>query len=97
MATITEWEFTADVASQINEILRDRPDLPFSTARCETRKKGTQQRRDLTIYDREDTIILTGEVKLPDKPDGRSPFQESLSRIMDFQAHPMPMEAKNPC
>lgn len=78
MATITEWEFTADVASQINEILRDRPDLPFSNARCETRKRGTQQRRDLTIYDRENQIILTGEVKLPDKPDGRSPFQESL-------------------
>jgi type I restriction-modification system DNA methylase subunit len=82
MANITEWEFTADVASQINEILGTRPDLPFSTARCETRKRGDPERRDLAIYDRESNrVALTGEVKLPDKPDGRSPFQESL--VMD--------------
>lgn len=78
MSKITEWEFTADNASQINEILRDRPELPFSGARCEERKKGSQKRRDLTIYDRKSEVVLTGEVKLPDKPDGRSPFQESL-------------------
>ena len=35
MSQITEWEFTADVASQINEILKVRVDLPFSEARCE--------------------------------------------------------------
>ena len=67
MATITEWEFTADIASQINEILRDRLELPFAEARCEQHGKGSQKRRDLTIYDRDGKRILTGEVKMPDK------------------------------
>ncbi len=78
MTTITEWEFTADVASQINEILRDRIELPFSEAKCEERKKGSQQRRDLTIYDRAGKRVLTGEVKMPDKKDGRSPLNEAV-------------------
>jgi type I restriction-modification system DNA methylase subunit len=78
MSTITEWEFTADVASQINEILRDRLELPFSEARCEERKKGSQKRRDLTIYDRAGNRVLTGEVKMPDKKDGRSPLNEAV-------------------
>jgi type I restriction-modification system DNA methylase subunit len=78
MASITEWQFTADVASSINEILRDRLDLPFASASCEERGKGSQKRRDLTIYDRNNNVALTGEVKLPDKRDGRSPIQEAL-------------------
>ncbi|MGE0130176.1 MAG: class I SAM-dependent DNA methyltransferase [Blastocatellales bacterium] len=78
MSIITEWEFTADVASQINEILRDRVELPFSEAKCEERKKGSQKRRDLTIYDRDGNRVLTGEVKMPDKKDGRSPLNEAV-------------------
>jgi type I restriction-modification system DNA methylase subunit len=78
MTSITEWTFTADVASQINQILRDRPDLPFSEAKVEERGKGSQKRRDLTIYDRENKTVITGEVKMPDKHDGRSPYDEAV-------------------
>ncbi len=78
MTSITEWTFTADVASQINQILHDRIDLPFSEAKVEERGRGSRKRRDLTIYDRENKIVLTGEVKLPDKPDGRSPYDDAV-------------------
>ena len=37
---ITEWEFTADVESWINEILAKDPSLPFSRAKCEQRVGG---------------------------------------------------------
>lgn len=75
---INEWTFTADVASHINAILRDRPDLRFSNAQVEERGRGSRKRRDLTIYDRHNKIALTGEVKMPDSPEGRSPYQEAL-------------------
>lgn len=79
--SINEWTFTADVASQINAILRDRPDLRFSNAQIEERGRGSRKRRDLTIYDNQNKIVLTGEVKMPDSPEGRSPYQEGL--VMD--------------
>jgi len=78
MSNLNEWTFTADVASQINLILNDKPELPFSKALVEERGKGSRKRRDLTIYDREGKIVLTGEVKMPESPEGRSPYQESL-------------------
>jgi type I restriction-modification system DNA methylase subunit len=82
MATKTnEWTFTSDIASQINVILQNRPDLPFSLVRCEEPVKGSRKRHDLTIYDRSGKLILTGEVKRPENPDGRSPYQEGL--VMD--------------
>ena len=58
MANINEWTFTAEVASQINEVLRDRPGLPFSCARVEERERKSLRRRDLTIYDRGDKMHL---------------------------------------
>lgn len=78
MSQITEWEFTADVASQINEILKKRVDLPFSEAKCEQRKIGTIKRRDITLLNRVKKPVFTGEVKMPDKRDGRSPLNESV-------------------
>jgi type I restriction-modification system DNA methylase subunit len=78
MTQITEWTLTADVASQINDILRDHLELPFSRALVEVRGRGSRRRRDLTIYGRTGEIVLTGEVKLPNNPDGRSPFQEAF-------------------
>jgi type I restriction-modification system DNA methylase subunit len=79
--SINEWTFTADVASQINAILRDHPDMRFSNVQVEERGKGSRKRRDLTIYDRQNKIVLTGEVKMPDSLEGRSPYQEAL--VMD--------------
>jgi type I restriction-modification system DNA methylase subunit len=81
MPTTNEWTFTSDIASQINLILQNRLDLPFSLARVEEPVKGSRKRHDLKIYDRSDKVILTGEVKRPENPDGRSPYQEGL--VMD--------------
>ncbi len=78
MPEITEWEFTADVASRINSVIERRPDLPFSEARCEQRGRGSRKRRDLTLLDRNNKPIFTGEVKMPGTRDGRSPLNESV-------------------
>lgn len=79
--TINEWTFTADVSSQINVLLQNRPDLPFSSSKVEERGKGSNKRRDLTLYDRSNQVVITGEVKMPENPEGRSPYQEGL--VMD--------------
>ena len=60
LASITEWEFTAEVASWINSILEKDSRLPFSTAKCEQRGSGSQKRRDLTLLDKTQQVCLTG-------------------------------------
>jgi len=75
---MNEWEFTAQVASWIDLILRNNPSLPFSEARCEQRGKGSLKRRDLTLLDKDGKAVLTGEVKLPFRPDGGSPYNAAV-------------------
>jgi hypothetical protein len=75
---MTEWEFTADVASWINETLASNPDLPFSRAKCEQRGRGSRKRRDVTLLDKQRRACLTGEVKLPYQQDGSSPFVNAV-------------------
>ncbi|MHC4543172.1 MAG: HsdM family class I SAM-dependent methyltransferase [Planctomycetota bacterium] len=77
---MNEWEFTADIASQINEILAKDQSLPFSRAKCEQTSKGSRKRRDLTLLDEDQVKILTGEVRFPYRKDGGSPFTEGLVR-----------------
>ena len=72
---MTEWEFTADMASKMNRILAQNPHLGFDEVRCEERGRGSTKRRDLTLS-RNGKPVITGEVKLPDRPDGRTPFYE---------------------
>lgn len=78
MDSITEWEFTADVAKWISEILINNPRLPFSEAKCEKRGSGSIKRRDLTLLDKNQGIVLTGEVKMPWAKDGGSPYIETV-------------------
>ena len=92
MSQITEWEFTADVASQINEILKERVDLPFSEAKCEQRKSGQIKRRDLTLLNRAKKPVFTGEVKMPDKRDGRSPLNETAVIDAHYKANDIGVE-----
>lgn len=75
---MTEWEFTADVASWINELLAKDPRLPFSRAKCEQRGKGSLKRRDITLLDKSKRVVLTGEVKLPYQKDGGTPHNTSV-------------------
>ena len=71
--SVNEWTFTGAVQSWINEIIKEHPGLPFSEATIEERGRGENKRRDLTIYDHSGRAALSGEVKLPDRPEGRSP------------------------
>jgi hypothetical protein len=73
-----ELTFVNLVTQWINEILHKRLDLPFEKATAEESAKGRQKRRDLTLYDRDGGLALTGEVKLPDKADGVTPYNEAV-------------------
>ncbi len=75
---MNEWEFTAEVASWINILLSKDHSLPFSSAKCEQRSRGSQKRRDLTLLDKSNRVCLTGEIKLPYRKDGGSPFVQSV-------------------
>jgi hypothetical protein len=77
-AHTTEWDFTADAAGWINEILTQHSRLPFAAAKCEQRGQKSLQRRDLTLLDNNQVIALTGEVNLPFQKDGGSPYIESV-------------------
>lgn len=75
---MNEWEFTADVESWINVILSKNISLPFSRAKCEQSVKGSLKRRDLTLLDKDQRVVLTGEVKLPYRKDGGSPYNAAV-------------------
>ena len=75
---INEWEFTADVAKWIAEILIRNPRLPFSEAKCEQRGSDSLKRRDLTLFDKNRVKVLTGEIKLPYRADGGNPYIDSV-------------------
>jgi hypothetical protein len=80
---MNEWGFTGEVKSWIDQIAKLNSDLPFAGAKVEEVGKGTTKRRDLTLIDRHGDPLLTGEVKLPDAPDGGSPYR--LEVVKDAQ------------
>ena len=75
---MNEWGFTGEVKSWIDQIAKLNSNLPFAGARVEDVGKGSLKRRDLTLIDRNGDAILTGEVKLPDAPDGGSPYRTEV-------------------
>jgi len=78
MPDINEWTFSADAAKLIQGILADNPGLPFSEAKVEVGAGTRRKRRDLTLYGTSGEPVLTGEIKLPDRPDGQSPYADPL-------------------
>jgi hypothetical protein len=78
MAEINEWTFAADVCKTIQGILANNPNLPFTEAKVEQGAGTGRKRRDLTLYGTEGRPVLTGEIKLPDRPDGQSPYSTPL-------------------
>lgn len=78
MSEPTEWEFTADAAGWMNSIIEKNDSLPYGSAKCEQRGTGSQKRRDITLRDDKGNVVLTGEVKLPDKKDGGSPYNAAV-------------------
>ncbi|MDP2418406.1 MAG: N-6 DNA methylase [Hydrogenophaga sp.] len=75
---MNEWGFTGEVKSWIDQIVKLNSNLPFAGARVEDVGKGSKKRRDLTLIDRNGEAIMTGEVKLPDAPDGGSPYRAEV-------------------
>jgi methylase of polypeptide subunit release factors len=78
MPEINEWTFAADVCKTIQGILAANPGLPFTEAKVEQGAGTGRKRRDLTLYGTEARPVLTGEIKLPDRPDGQSPYSDAL-------------------
>ncbi len=66
------------MAKWITEILAKNTRLPFSEAKCEHRVSGSLKRSDLTLLDKNQVRVLTGEVKLPFQTDGGSPYNGAV-------------------
>jgi hypothetical protein len=79
---IHELDFCAEVAKAAQQIFASKPASPFADARIEGFATGRlgRQRKDLRFLDQEGRVILTGEVKLPGTPEGRSPYDAKLIR-----------------
>jgi methylase of polypeptide subunit release factors len=75
---MNEWGFVGEVKSWIDRIVRLNTQLPFAGAKIEDIGVGSRKRRDLTLIDRNGDPLLTGEVKLPDAPDGGSPYRAEV-------------------
>ena len=76
---VDERTFASDVAGWVNEILRNRPNLPFGRASVEEHVEGTPRRHDFRLYRRHtDTPVLTGEIKMPDSIEGKHPLNALL-------------------
>jgi methylase of polypeptide subunit release factors len=80
---MNEWGFTGEVKSWIDQIAKLNPQLPFRGARIEQVGSGSRKRRDLTIIGEGGEPLITGELKLPDAPDGGSPYRADV--VQDAQ------------
>ncbi|HJX83881.1 MAG TPA: N-6 DNA methylase, partial [Candidatus Angelobacter sp.] len=74
--------FCAEVSKWADTWFQSRADLPFGSSEIEEFAKGSSKRSDLRIYARKDhgrgKLLVSGEVKLPGTPLGRSPFDPAL-------------------
>lgn len=76
---VDERTFVAEVANWVTEVLARHPELPYGPARVEVHVSGSLERHDFVLYRRGTArAVLTGEVKMPDSPMGRSPYHQGL-------------------
>ncbi len=76
---VDERTFVAAVVGWVNAILDRRSDLLYGPARVEERGSGDRTRHDFVLYRRGiPRVALTGEVKMPDSLQGRSPLDQAL-------------------
>jgi methylase of polypeptide subunit release factors len=84
MATLSdirvhEVEFCADIKSAADALFAAHPEWPFSHAKIEQRGVGNNKRNDLRIFRKgHKAPLLSGEVKMPGTPEGRSPYNPAL-------------------
>ena len=87
--TINEVDFCAQVALTANGLIAKNPEsFPFREARVEGYGTGTgrRKRKDLRFFDHNGKLVLCGEVKLPGKPEGRSPYDAKLCEDAEAKA-----------
>ena len=76
---VDERTFAAEIAGWVTEYLNDNPELPFDRATVEEHVDGTARRHDFRLYRRHtNEPVLTGEVKMPDSPQGGHPLNGDL-------------------
>ncbi|MBI1900885.1 MAG: N-6 DNA methylase [Planctomycetia bacterium] len=78
---IHELDFCGQIASAANLIVAQNPAVfPFQEARVEGYGTGAgrRKRKDLRFFDRDDKLVLCGEVKLPGTAEGSSPYAADL-------------------
>ena len=75
---MTEWEFTGDAKSWLDQAIQQDPPLPFKEAKVEQRGSGSNKRRDLSLLGKDGRVLITGEVKLPYRKDGSSPYLQPV-------------------
>jgi hypothetical protein len=76
---VDERTYVTKVASWIDAILARRDDLAYGEARAEEHVVGGRKRLDLKVLGRvSGRVVLTGEVKMPDKPYGKNVFDGEL-------------------
>ena len=76
-----EVSFCAEVKSWADALFAQHPEWPFGGAHIEKYGKGTNKRQDLRVLDREHrTPLLSGEVKMPGTPEGRSLYDPDLMK-----------------
>ena len=87
--TIHEVDFCSQIASAVNSLIGQNPGVyPFREARVEGfgTGSGRRKRKDLRFYGQGDKLVLCGEVKLPGTPEGRSPYDATLSADAEAKA-----------
>ncbi|MGA2137900.1 MAG: N-6 DNA methylase [Verrucomicrobiia bacterium] len=76
---LNEVSFCADVKSWADALFAAHPEWRFSKATIEEYGTGNYKRQDIRIYrEGSNTPVLTGEVKMPGTPEGRTPYDPSL-------------------
>lgn len=77
-----EVNFCSQVSKWADTWFQDHSDLPFGSSEIEEFARGSNKRSDLRIYGRKEggkgKLVVSGEVKLPGTPLGRSAFDPAL-------------------
>src|SRR5215470_14329781 len=77
-----EVSFCSQVSKWADKWFELHPELPFGSSEIEEFSRGSSKRSDLRVYERKQQgkgkLLLSGEVKLPGTPLGRSPFDPAL-------------------
>lgn len=75
-----EVAFCAEVSKFSDKIFEDDKNLRLGYSKIETFGTGSNKRHDLQFFNRQDKLILTGEVKLPGTIQGQSAFNPILMK-----------------